>query len=85
MTRAAFFALAALSLSGSVRATEDPVTTQVKSDLVAFCNQVGDECGDIAGAFDSTILAAAVTANPCGRVQQAQALVDKFGSQPGAM
>ncbi|RKO88568.1 hypothetical protein BDK51DRAFT_49117 [Blyttiomyces helicus] len=69
----------------SAYALEDPRTTAIKAELIAFCNVVANECGNISGAFVSTILASAATNNPCGRVQQAQALLDQFPTASGVV
>ncbi|RKO87976.1 hypothetical protein BDK51DRAFT_33685 [Blyttiomyces helicus] len=71
--------------AGSAYGLEDPRTTAIKAELVAFCNVVCDECGDISGAFVSTILAAAAKNDPCGRVEEAQALLDKFLTANGVV
>ncbi|RKO83970.1 hypothetical protein BDK51DRAFT_49527 [Blyttiomyces helicus] len=81
-----YFPLCFLSFwAGSANGLEDPRTTAIKAELVAFCNFVGDECGDISGAFVSTILAAAAKNDPCGRVEEAQALLDKFPTANGVV
>ncbi|RKO94496.1 hypothetical protein BDK51DRAFT_52251 [Blyttiomyces helicus] len=74
-----------LKCAGPAHALEDPRTTSIKAELIAFCSIVGNGCGNISGAFVSTILAAAAKNYPCGCVQEAQALLDQFLTASGVV
>ncbi|TPX72916.1 hypothetical protein SpCBS45565_g00391 [Spizellomyces sp. 'palustris'] len=78
--------------ASSVSALEDPRTTRIKAELIAFCQSLngelgtaGTNCFDISGPFHSAILAAKAqtAAGACERSDLADQLLANFGGHPG--